>query len=571
MTSPNDGNRTPTPMQVLVYTDEKGWTQLDPNVPIAQQTMDTPFFSTGSTQNDQSGFRAMYVESSVTHSAEQPQQRGMMISSGLPPMNTQDGQGVPQTPMQTLMFHSNQPFAKIPPPPGFENFPAPMNWGPCSLPMPPMFTDGRPGENRSAEFAFPPTIPGFQPPTPPMPMPWPSGTNMGPTVVTTVHTTTTTATQRDDSHIPPPPPPQLLPGNLGESANMNQNMNNTMEIWRLRNIPNQGGKYAKSDTEIVCPTSTQYNGSSPNSRGDILKTDLTDDEQPLCEFNSQNSQQDLNQFNGPVCSVRRSHKKSNCRPASSCGQCGASHRKRKPDILNRPNAPINRDQLSPSSTHWMMNQHDYTLPNPTMCFYYTHELPQDQLVYPLPRVNLPSDGTSFHWKNSYNCPYYLVPSTGVPTTSQMNPIHGNPTAVPPNVSTLDKATSTDERVKRVKSHKTVWGLVMPLTVRPLQHEVFTEQSTSGEYVENWATVDLNAMHPIQMVQPTELNEQLQPGDHVTLTSLCGCDGSSCGSSESTDSLLTTFLNVTSKKFDRELHRLESAPRYPNKTGIVTHM
>ncbi|KAA0192836.1 hypothetical protein FBUS_00165, partial [Fasciolopsis buskii] len=66
MAEPNDGNQPPTPMQVLVYTDDKGWTQMDPNVPLAQQHLVPPFFSNTPTANDQSGFRAMYVESSVT-------------------------------------------------------------------------------------------------------------------------------------------------------------------------------------------------------------------------------------------------------------------------------------------------------------------------------------------------------------------------------------------------------------------------------------------------------------------------------------------------------------------------
>ncbi|VDP67901.1 unnamed protein product [Echinostoma caproni] len=286
MTAPNDGNRTPTPMQVHVYTDENGWTSLDPNVPLSQQPLAGTFFSSQVSPNDQSGFRAMYVESSVKSTSDQPQQRGMMITSGMPPMTTHDNQGRPQTPMQTIIYHSNQPFANIPPPPGFENFPPPMTWCPGTLPMPPGFQDNRFGENRTNEFGFPPALPGFHPPTPPIPMPWPTAPNGGPTVITAIHTTTSTAPMDD---------PRFHPSNPDGSPNTDRNVNNTVsEIQRSSTKPNL---LDQNSIDRMRTLGHKWHHRQMNSCGDVHSMQSTPLKQ---DYNSQNSQQDLSQSTGPI-------------------------------------------------------------------------------------------------------------------------------------------------------------------------------------------------------------------------------------------------------------------------------
>ncbi|KAA0198740.1 hypothetical protein FBUS_11881, partial [Fasciolopsis buskii] len=524
--------------------------------------------------------------------SEQPQQHGMIISSGLPPMNTHDAQGVPRTPMQTLMFHSNQPFANIPPPPGFENFPNPRSWPPTSLPMPPMFTDGAVGENGPTQFGFPPAIPGFRPPTPPMPMPWPPNTNMGTTVVTTVHTTTGTA-----GPVGSPPPHSGAHEDQNQSANMDQNLNNTMEVWRLRRISNPADTYEKFGAECIQQNWINPSTPSSNPTGDLYASDSAENE-ARWEFNSQNSQQDLSQSTGPLWSTKRSSKKFRCRSISPCGG-GSSRKGSKRDTSGRKNVSATADQRSP---RWMLNQQQqqqqqqqegYMAENePSMCF--CHML--EPVCYPIFGVGQPG---AMNWPGAFGCPFHFYPSPGIPTTTAATspgppmppqlspatmmppgmpatatqgttgaggtkttgsvepdvvPMTVNRSGVPVSMNTVDKGTNTQERMKHAKNHRAVWGLV-PIALRPLQHEVFTEQMENLEGLENWASIDLNATHPIQSVQMADWEDGRQKY-HGRPGKGCGCDFA-CDCNDSSDSLLTAFLDETTKKFDVELNRLKT--------------
>lgn len=185
----NQQRETQSPVQLRFYTDEHGWVEIDPNVPLSQQPIASSWFQTPpqNSEFDQNGYHTMVIESASFPNNGQPQQRGMMFSSGVPPMNT----FAPPIPETTPIYQSGQPFPNIPTPPGFEGFPPQMvnPWAPGgfngSSPSPPFplfqFTQvsTQPG-TQQVPFTIP-VFPGPQQmpfPSQPFPSPWfpPNGT-----------------------------------------------------------------------------------------------------------------------------------------------------------------------------------------------------------------------------------------------------------------------------------------------------------------------------------------------------------------------------------------------------------
>ncbi|CAL8079780.1 unnamed protein product [Calicophoron daubneyi] len=176
----DEKERSPTPtgspVQLHFYTDESGWTTLDPNIPIAQQPIASSWFTTEN--GPQPGFRAMYVESSLPQTPDQPVQRGMVITSNMP-CTEADG----QPPVQAMMFRSNDPNTPIPPPPGFQCIPCPQ------FPPSPMF----PFDMRPDEFTSPLMPPFF------CCSPSATGPGVQPSAATTVVTSFQAATSHPDT------------------------------------------------------------------------------------------------------------------------------------------------------------------------------------------------------------------------------------------------------------------------------------------------------------------------------------------------------------------------------------
>ncbi|KAF7233813.1 hypothetical protein EG68_10976 [Paragonimus skrjabini miyazakii] len=104
-----------SPVRLQFYTNETGWTTLDPNVPLSQQPLASSWFSQSQpSPNDSGGYRVMYVESAAFQNTGKPMQRGIMFGTGEPPQfPTMPPIGVPN------MFQPQRPFS----PPGF---PSPM-------------------------------------------------------------------------------------------------------------------------------------------------------------------------------------------------------------------------------------------------------------------------------------------------------------------------------------------------------------------------------------------------------------------------------------------------------------
>ncbi|KAF6773761.1 hypothetical protein AHF37_07009 [Paragonimus kellicotti] len=105
-----------SPVRLQFYTNETGWTTLDPNVPLSQQPLASQWFSQSQpSPNDSGGYRVMYVESAAFQNTAKPMQRGIMFGTGEPPpFPTMPLIGVPN-----MSFQPQPPFS----PPGF---PSPM-------------------------------------------------------------------------------------------------------------------------------------------------------------------------------------------------------------------------------------------------------------------------------------------------------------------------------------------------------------------------------------------------------------------------------------------------------------
>ncbi|KAF5399492.1 hypothetical protein PHET_07267 [Paragonimus heterotremus] len=116
MSPPPHTSPPQSPVRLQFYTNETGWTTLDPNVPLSQQPLASTWFSQSQpSPNDLSGYRFMYVESAAFQNTGKPMQQGIMFGTGEPPpFPTMPPVGVPN-----MSFQPQRPFS----PPGF---PSPM-------------------------------------------------------------------------------------------------------------------------------------------------------------------------------------------------------------------------------------------------------------------------------------------------------------------------------------------------------------------------------------------------------------------------------------------------------------
>ncbi|TGZ61359.1 hypothetical protein CRM22_008041 [Opisthorchis felineus] len=195
--NPNRSNTPRSPVHLYLYTNDHGWTTIDPDIPLSQQPIAASWFTTSNTQNpaDQGGYRAVFVESNLTNST-QPQQRGLYFTAAQPQTNTSEQR-------------QPSPLESFPPPPPFPEFPAfpPNPWegafSRINRPPPfPLYSYGPPPPPTSVSrinvtaFPFPLTHPMPNPPTMP---PWPNEF----TGNTTTHSHPHAGTQHANNEQPP--------------------------------------------------------------------------------------------------------------------------------------------------------------------------------------------------------------------------------------------------------------------------------------------------------------------------------------------------------------------------------
>ncbi|KAF8570854.1 hypothetical protein P879_02012 [Paragonimus westermani] len=108
MSPPPQTSPPQSPVRLQFYTNETGWTTLDPNVPLSQQPFASTWFSQSQPSPDDSGgYWVMYVESATFQNTGKPVQCGIMFGTGEPlPFSAIPTIGVPN-----MFFQFQSPFS----------------------------------------------------------------------------------------------------------------------------------------------------------------------------------------------------------------------------------------------------------------------------------------------------------------------------------------------------------------------------------------------------------------------------------------------------------------------------
>ncbi|KAA3676838.1 uncharacterized protein DEA37_0012408 [Paragonimus westermani] len=153
-----------SPVRLQFYTNETGWTTLDPNVPLSQQPFASPWFSQSQpSPNDSGGYRVMYVESATFQNTGKPVQRAIMFGTGEPLTFP----AIPTIGVPNMFFQFQSPFS----PPRFP-YPVIVPWAfggfsnLSTIPPFPLFSFDRGQEGSTDGQATAPNFSNF-PPFPP--------------------------------------------------------------------------------------------------------------------------------------------------------------------------------------------------------------------------------------------------------------------------------------------------------------------------------------------------------------------------------------------------------------------
>nr|CAH8832970.1 unnamed protein product [Trichobilharzia regenti] len=106
----NPNSRTPSPTKLYYYTDNDGWSELDPNTPPSQKPIGGTWVSVEEDTDGNGNRRAMHIKTSVKHDMNKPvRQQGVMVTTNLTP----ESNSGKQSPVQAIVFQTNQPLTNI--------------------------------------------------------------------------------------------------------------------------------------------------------------------------------------------------------------------------------------------------------------------------------------------------------------------------------------------------------------------------------------------------------------------------------------------------------------------------